>query len=156
MTFSRHLTFWWIVLCFQLSALYIAYMAGFLQMVYEGDATYLTSVIGAVHLITTLKIGYDTAKERMAGLTHTWFVTEAVLTLGMLGTVLGFLIMMYGAFSDGMPTEPEQIQQVLVYMSLGLGSALWTTAMGLVSSLLLKIQTLNLETLLDKKANERR
>jgi len=74
-----------------------------------------------------------------------WFLAETCLALGMIGTVAGFLIMMVSAFSGIDIGNTESMQAALSSMALGMGTALYTTLVGLVSSLFIKSQLVNLE-----------
>ncbi len=77
-----------------------------------------------------------------------WFCSEFCLTLGMIGTVLGF-IMMLGEFGKVDAGDVTSIQKLLSGMSLGMATALYTTIVGLVCGSLLKIQYFNLAQSLD-------
>ena len=67
---------------------------------------------------------------------------------------------LYGAFADLNIADTTSVQQSLMNMSLGMSTALYTTLIGLVSSLLLKIQyfrlELHFENYLRIKNNEKR
>ena len=80
--------------------------------------------------------------------------------MGLIGTVSGFILMLYGAFADLNIADTTSVQQSLMNMSLGMSTALYTTLIGLVSSLLLKIQyfrlELHFENYLRIKNNEKR
>ena len=69
-----------------------------------------------------------------------WFVSDVVLTLGMLGTIIGFMIMLQGTFSSIEFNDTDSIRLALSSMSQGLFTALNTTLIGLVSSIVLKVQ----------------
>ena len=69
-----------------------------------------------------------------------WFVSDVVLTLGMLGTIIGFMIMLQGTFSSIEFNDTNSIRLALSSMSQGLFTALNTTLIGLVSSIVLKVQ----------------
>ena len=72
----------------------------------------------------------------------------------------GFILMLYGAFADLNISDTSSVQQSLMNMSLGMSTALYTTLIGLVTSLLLKIQFFRLEihfeNYLKIKNNEKR
>jgi biopolymer transport protein ExbB/TolQ len=74
-----------------------------------------------------------------------WFLAETCLALGMIGTVAGFLIMLLSAFGSMDIGNTESMQEALSSMALGMGTALYTTLVGLVSSLFIKVQLVNLE-----------
>jgi len=79
-----------------------------------------------------------------------WFVSESCLALGMVGTVTGFLIMLGTAFANVDVTNAVTLQQALSDMALGMSTALWTTLVGLVCSLIIKVQLVNLEVALNE------
>ena len=87
-------------------------------------------------------------------------MSEVCLTMGLIGTVSGFILMLYGAFADLNISDTSSVQQSLMNMSLGMSTALYTTLIGLVTSLLLKIQFFRLEihfeNYLKIKNNEKR
>ena len=79
-----------------------------------------------------------------------WFISESCLALGMVGTVTGFLIMLGTAFANVDVTNAATLQQALADMAVGMSTALWTTLVGLVSSLIIKVQLVNLEVALNE------
>jgi biopolymer transport protein ExbB/TolQ len=78
-----------------------------------------------------------------------WFVSDVVLTLGMLGTIIGFMIMLQGTFSSIEFNDVHSIRLALSSMSQGLFTALNTTLLGLVSSIILKVQLILYENVKD-------
>jgi hypothetical protein len=78
-----------------------------------------------------------------------WFVSDMLLTLGMIGTVAGFIYMLSSSFSEMDPQNAITMQGVLAKMGAGMSTALYTTAAGLVCSLLLKLQVFNFTHHLD-------
>jgi hypothetical protein len=67
------------------------------------------------------------------------FLSDVLLKLGLVGTVVGFILMLVpvgqlGAF------DPDRMQELLGAMSAGMSVALYTTLAGLVTSTLLKAQ----------------
>jgi biopolymer transport protein ExbB/TolQ len=67
----------------------------------------------------------------------------------MIGTVAGFIYMLDTSFSKMDPQNVISMQGVLAKMGVGMSTALYTTAAGLVCSLLLKLQMYNLTHHLD-------
>jgi len=67
------------------------------------------------------------------------FATDILLKFGLLGTVIGFIMMLspVGSMTD---FDPSVLQQLLGQMSGGMAIALYTTATGLVTSALLGLQ----------------
>jgi biopolymer transport protein ExbB/TolQ len=79
-----------------------------------------------------------------------WFVSDILLTLGMIGTVIGFIYMLGTSFQDFDPSNTVSLKQVLSKMGTGMSTALYTTAAGLVCSLFLKLQLFNLSHHLER------
>ena len=68
-----------------------------------------------------------------------WFVADLLLSLGLLGTVIGFILML--APISGLDASDESaIKLALAAMSGGMAVALYTTLAGLVGGMLLKLQ----------------
>ena len=70
-----------------------------------------------------------------------WFVTNMLVKLGLLGTVIGFILML-GSVMSIESFAIEDAQSMLGSMTVGMGVALNTTMLGLVSSMLLGMQYL--------------
>ncbi len=68
-----------------------------------------------------------------------WLVADLMIKLGLLGTVIGFILML-GAVTDVEQLDVALIQQLLTKMSGGMRVALFTTVCGLVAGTLLGIQ----------------
>ena len=73
-----------------------------------------------------------------------WFISDLVLTIGMIGTVSGFLLMLTGAFAGVDLNDEVAMKNVLEQMSKGMSTALYTTLFGLICGGLLKIQYFSL------------
>jgi len=63
-----------------------------------------------------------------------------MLSLGMIGTVVGFIYMLTTVFIDLNVEDTASVQEALGMMATGMGTALWTTLVGLIASVLLKLQ----------------
>ena len=68
-----------------------------------------------------------------------WFVADLLLSLGLLGTVIGFILML-GPISGLDGTDESALKGALAAMSGGMAVALYTTLAGLVGGMLLKVQ----------------
>ncbi len=68
-----------------------------------------------------------------------WFFVDAMIKLGLLGTIVGFIFML-GSVADSSNLDLNAMQKVMQQMSSGMGTALYTTLAGLVGSLLLAMQ----------------
>jgi hypothetical protein len=78
-----------------------------------------------------------------------WWFAGATIKLGLLGTVVGFIVM---ATQIGrMPSfDIDQIQNLLKQMTAGMAIALYTTLVGLVANLWLGLQLLLLDRMADR------
>lgn len=68
-----------------------------------------------------------------------WFLTDVMIKLGLLGTIVGFVLML-ASVVNVTDFDVSAIQKILREMSSGMGTALYTTFAGLVCSILTGIQ----------------
>jgi hypothetical protein len=137
---------WLTIFLLQLSALGVCYYFGLFAWVWANDVTKLSFVIFSLWVIMSCLIGKNTYFLEKGKLTREkfintleggWFASDQCLSLGMLGTVIGFLIMM-GSISLG--SDISAIQEMLKVMSSGMATALVTTAVGIIFGNLIKLQ----------------
>lgn len=138
---------WWLIFCLSILAGGIAVYFGLHQDLYDGDQTKISFLILAVFGCASVWVGWCTSKSeyQFQNIDVGWFISEACLALGMIGTVTGFLLMLSGAFADIDLANTATIQTALSKMALGMSTALYTTLVGLICSLTLKIQLVNVE-----------
>ena len=138
---------WWLIFCLSILAGGIAVYFDLHIDLYEGDQTKISFLILSIFVLTSTWIGWCTKKSehQYQNIDTGWFVSEACLALGMIGTVTGFLLMLSGAFADIDLANTATIQTALSKMALGMSTALYTTLVGLICSLTLKIQLVNVE-----------
>ena len=135
---------WWLIFCLTILAGGIAIYFDIHKELYKADQTKISFLILTIFVLTSIWIGVvSKLQDRTVELG--WFIAEACLALGMIGTVTGFLLMLNGAFTQIDLSNPTTIQNSLVNMALGMSTALYTTLTGLICSLALKIQLVNVE-----------
>ena len=78
-----------------------------------------------------------------------WFIADLLLKLGLIGTVVGFIIML-SAITEIENFDLTLMNALLQSMSGGMKVALYTTLTGLVTSILLSMQYKYLESLVYK------
>ena len=141
--------YWWLIVCVVGASSYITHTMGWLVPLYTNDITYITFLITVIAGLTTLSLGYKFKMSDANSVDVEWFVSDVVLTLGMLGTIIGFMIMLQGTFSSIEFNDVHSIRLALSSMSQGLFTALNTTLLGLVSSIILKVQLILYENVKD-------
>ena len=149
---------WWLFFCVQVVAYGLAWWYGVFNMMYAADFSKISFGILFVHLLGTLWIGSLTRKaERGEPIDDStgWFVSEALLTMGMIGTVIGFIHMMDTTLAfKAASIDANALKQALGGVAAGIGTSLWATLTGLIGSLTVKTQMNNLERLLEEKQKQ--
>ena len=145
---------WWLFFCLITTTTTVVYYLGFFQVIWKSDVTKLSFVIIALFFLTSIAIGLKTWKSKTKQLKDTeldslWFTSESMLTLGMIGTVAGFILMLGDSFSNIDTSNPETLKAALAAMAVGMSTALYTTLIGLICAQLTKVQLINLESTLD-------
>ena len=72
-------------------------------------------------------------------LNHGWFAADAVLKIGLLGTIIGFILML-SPIATLASFDPASLQKALGEMSGGMAVALYTTLSGLIANIVLRFQ----------------
>lgn len=121
---------------------------GFVSKIWYTDITMLSSVIALAFVGANVKLGWisyhlDSSivpKDKLVKETNTvWFLSEILMAVGMLGTVIG-LIHMLEANVVGDIANTNALQGTLGNMWSSMGLALYVNAVGLVTSIILKLQ----------------
>jgi hypothetical protein len=140
---------WYLIVCLQFVAISIAVFFNAHDQIWEHDQTKLSFAIAFLWLMTTILIGMwhrstDPYKIRINSKIG-WYFAETCLAIGMIGTVAGFLLMLGGAFGNIDVSDTSSLQAALSSMAVGMSTALYTTLIGLIASIFLKSQLVNLE-----------
>jgi len=157
--FSSILLRWWFLFCTQIALGTVAYHFSFFHHLYREDTTRIGFIILGILILTSLWLGKKiyslknnqvTPKEAVNGFSTGWFIAESCLVLGLVGTVTGFILMLGTAFTELDVTNIQSVQNALIKMSLGMSTALYTTLVGLISSLIIKIQLVTIERQIER------
>jgi uncharacterized membrane protein YtjA (UPF0391 family) len=153
---------WWLFFSIIILGTAALLFSGMIFKVNQADVTKISFMIFILFIIFTIRTGKETYRlskqEELSG--HDiatfyqnsetgWFVSDILLTMGMIGTVSGFIYMLSTSFADVNFDNIGTVQGVLANMGTGMSTALYTTAAGLICSLLLKLQLYNLTSRLD-------
>ena len=140
---------WWIQVSCIVFGSVVAYQLGWWHALWDADITKISIGILSVFAVTMLLTGYISKnyqdKKSQALGNYVWFASEAMITLGMIGTVAGFLLMLGSAFSNLDVTNIANVQAAIADMAIGMSTALSTTLVGLICSILTKAQMVILE-----------
>jgi hypothetical protein len=136
---------WWLIIVLSVIGSCVSIYFDFDKFLYENDLTKLSLVILLFFTISSIIVGYKIYKqfvEKVDAYTYQteWFVSEILVSLGMIGTVIGFIYMLYSVFGNLDVSDTSVIKASLGTMANGMGTALLTTLVGLTSSVLLKCQ----------------
>lgn len=144
---SKYLLYWWAAFCLQILGAGIAFKFGVYDVIYAVDPTYITTLITSIHVIASLLIGYSVWKKSLIFDKSLWYVADTQMTLGMIGTLIGFIIMFKVAFVTQGQLTPDinTIKNSISEIGSGMGIAIRATLLGIMSTALLKGQLLILE-----------
>ncbi len=130
-----------------LTALFYAETEGAISLIISNDASYLSAVIMLLYVGMSGylgKIAYDTDVANnnqkavlLKKLDNGHFVAEHLISLGLLGTVVGLCFATSNSLVEGAP-----VNQIVAGLKAGLSIAFYTTLCGLVFSMLLQLQLL--------------
>jgi len=139
--------------------LYVTWHKGFFQWIILTDNTRICVVIVFAFLIGSGLAGWRSIylsrqsqyfdRIRDGFNDFGWFVTGLMIKLGLLGTVVGF-IMMLSRLEGLEQLDISDIKTLMQQMTQGMGVAMNTTLVGLVGSILLGLQFLMLDRYADK------
>ena len=110
---------------------------------------YLTGVLGSAAARDNQLLAEVLAEQARGQHEAGWFATGLLVKLGLLGTVVGF-VMMLGSMAQLDSFDVGDVQQLLQRMTGGMGVALNTTLLGLTGSMLLGMQYLLLDRAADR------
>jgi hypothetical protein len=150
---------WWTgTVLVVVAAVLFEYFTSGLTYLYQNDSSYISLLIIGVWVIVTVIIGYRAYMLQFKKITpdenqmmFPWFAADAVTSMGMIGTIVGFLIVLTSAFADVDPTDATAMKQVVEQLTTGMGIALLTTLTGLVTSVIMKFQLVLLENEFETK-----
>lgn len=131
---------WWLAFNAGLIAIVLSEIYGdVLTKMYNADATMLTSGIIVLTILTSIGIGFDIKNVEKTKDLY-WFMSDAVLSLGMVGTLFGFLLVLGSTFTEIDTSSTESMTNAIAILASGMSTALVTSLVGLIASLWLKTQ----------------
>jgi len=164
---TKHALFlkWWLFFTVVCVGFIYAVSKGAIETLWDKDATRLSFVLLFLFGFVSAWCGYKTwmlsrfldngkkdehLVEKIDHLIEVgWFASDLCLTIGMIGTVFGFIMMLSG-FSTVDVSQVQTIQELIKQLGAGMSTALYSTLVGLICSALLKIQYFNLNQAIDR------
>ena len=132
---------WWLFFVLQLIILGASYVYKLHLFILNNDQTYISFILIGIWLLTSMRIGYKLLKHIKSSNEKFWFVAETCMAIGMMGTVLGFILMLGGSNLASIdPTDVEGMKNVIGQLASGMSTALLTTLTGLIVSVSLRTQ----------------
>lgn len=146
---------WWLLNAVLVFIGFVCWKFRVFHAIYQNDSSYLCFVIMAIFCWIsgyngTIAYSIDSKLKVENKLDLSWFFSEICLALGMIGTVVGFIQMLSG-FSSLNISNTTSIQGMIVSMSGGMATALYTTLAGLIFGNLIKLQAFDIEKSVAKK-----
>ena len=145
---SKAFLLWWIQIVTVSFAAILIFTYGWFEKLYESDQTKISFIIITIFIAASIATGFLSFRSEYVYKkisNYIWFASETMVTLGLIGTVAGFLLMLSSAFDNLDVSNVENVQKVISNMALGMSTALCTTLSGLVGSVLTKVQMVILE-----------
>jgi len=81
------------------------------------------------------------AENRRAAVDLGWFLVDLAIRLGLVGTIIGF-ILIFTSLTNITIDGADGLKELMIAMSGGMGTALFTTLCGLVAGMLMSLQYL--------------
>jgi|TARA_B110000285_G_scaffold130018_1_gene146178 hypothetical protein len=132
---------WWLFFVLQIIILGASYVYELHLYILNNDQTYISFILVGIWLLTSMRIGYKLKKEITTSNEKFWFIAETCMAIGMMGTVLGFILMLGGSNLASIdPTDVEGMKNVIGQLASGMATALLTTLTGLIVSVSLRTQ----------------
>ena len=132
---------WWLFFVLQIIILASAYVYELHLYILNNDQTYISFVLIGIWLLTSSMIGYKLLKNITTSNEKFWFIAETCMAIGMMGTVLGFILMLGGSNLASIdPSDVEGMKGVIGQLASGMSTALLTTLTGLIVSVSLRTQ----------------
>ena len=128
---------------------YLLFDSGLVSVLLEGDKSRLSWLILAIwlgmsarwlFLLRRIESTDAIAEDDMVRwLNHGWFAADSVLKIGLLGTIIGFILML-APIGELTSFDASSLQSALAAMSAGMAVALYTTLTGLIANIILRFQ----------------
>jgi drug/metabolite transporter (DMT)-like permease len=140
---------WFILFSSGFAAFCIAAQQGIISLILKSDASYLSGPTMVICVLASLMTGFLCIKlnsfntpmnvNESKYFTRMYrfldYVSENFTKIGLLGTVIGFCLMMYSAFGG-----THSVEIMVTQIKVGLSTAVYTTIVGIISEVFTQSQ----------------
>ena len=116
---SKAFLLWWIQVVTVSFAAILIFTYGWFEKLYDADQTKISFIIIVIFIGTSISTGFLSFKSSVEYnklSNYIWFASETMVTLGLIGTVAGFLLMLSSAFDNLDVSNVENVQEVISNM----------------------------------------
>ena len=132
---------WWLLFVLQIIILGAMYYYDLHTYILENDQTYISFLLLGIWFLSSGRIGFKLKNEIKTSNESSWFIAETCMAIGMMGTVLGFILMLGSSNLASIdPNDVEGMKNVIGQLASGMATALLTTLTGLIVSVSLRTQ----------------
>jgi len=145
--------YWFLLISLISVSSLVLYRLGIYGAIWEGDSTHISYIIMLLFYFMSIWCGF-----KCWAIDHTeyscnraerlcewgWFVSAQVISLGLLGTVIG-LMLSFSGFENMDVSNPLEMKMLIQQIAGGISTALITTITGIICSLLLRLEYFMLE-----------
>lgn len=139
---------WYLLFITSIVGTLLAYYNGIIERFLTVDASYMCPTILVTYLCASLYAGYlsnNPHKINEFRLDNLWYTAELLLVFGLLGTLIGFAILLPGFVN--MTFTPDSITKLMGSIGESVGTSIYSSITGLIFSNIFKLQIKNLESL---------
>lgn len=142
---------WLVALMAILGSFYFLYESEMIMHIVKSDISKLSILITSIFMVYFLRLGFLLKKgiSCVKSLDPGYEAADISMALGMLGTVIGF-IAMTGSFVGVDTSDPNSVKELFNLATIGMSTALYTTAIGLISSIILRVSHYIVQRSLEK------
>lgn len=131
-----------------LSGFFWMYYHGVIEEIFSVDSHYLVTFTFSVFLVGCAFTGWSAVKFSSSSTqllrrrtSVSWFLSQQLLNLGLIGTTLGFIGMLTAAFGKTGSVDSSVFQSVMPLIGKNWAAALYATVTALSTSVILMLQT---------------
>lgn len=152
---------WFIIFSSVVVAAGLIQVKGLFATLWLADISGLSFVILGIFAVMTIFTGVLTFRlsnclpdsydyiDNIKYMQGCWYASELLMALGMMGTLIGFSIMLGPALAGLDPSNLVLAKAAIFKMAGGMSTAILTTLVGLITSQILKLQLINIDVSLD-------